>query len=84
MNTESGMIRVFVSMAADSNGGDMPKATHYHQVHDATVTDKKFRPGDEGIYQQEKQELQASEQEKKSEPMSEDEFITEQDKRTEG
>lgn len=62
----------------------MPKATHYHQLHDAAVTDKKFRPEDEGIYQQDKQELQTSEQEKKSEAMSEDEFITEQDKRTEG
>lgn len=62
----------------------MPKATHYHLVHDAMVTDKKFRPEDEGIYNHEKQELQTSEQEKKSEPMSEDEFITEQDKRTEG
>lgn len=62
----------------------MPKATHYHQLHDAAGTDKKFRPEDEGIYQQDKQELQTSEQEKKSEAMSEDEFITEQDKRTEG
>ena len=62
----------------------MPKATHFHQTHDATVTDKKFRPEDEGIYSREKQELQSSEAEKKSEAMSEDEFITEQDKRTEG
>lgn len=62
----------------------MPKSTHFHQVHDATVTDKKFRPEDEGIYEQEKQELQTSEQEKKAEAMSEDEFITEQDKKTEG
>jgi hypothetical protein len=62
----------------------MPKATHFHQVHDATVTDKKFRPDDEGIYEQEKQELRNSDNEKKAEAMSEDEFITEQDKRTEG
>ena len=62
----------------------VPKSTHFHQVHDATVTDKKFRPEDEGIYQQEKQELQQSETEKKADPMSEEEFITEQDKNTEG
>ena len=62
----------------------MPKATHYHKVHDATITDKKFRPEDEGIYSHEKQELQNSEQEKKADTMSEDEFITEQDKRTVG
>ena len=62
----------------------MPKSTHFHQVHDATVTDKKFRPEDEGIYEQEKQELQTSEQEKKADAMSEAEFITEQDKKTEG
>lgn len=62
----------------------MPKSTHFHQVRDATITDKKFRPEDEGIYEQEKQELQTSEQEKKAEAMSEDEFITEQDKKTEG
>jgi hypothetical protein len=62
----------------------MPKSTHYHQLHDAAVTDKKFRPEDEGIYQEEKQELRTSDQEKKAEPMSENEFITEQDKKTEG
>jgi len=62
----------------------MPKATHFHQVHDAAVTDKKFRPDDEGIYEQEKQELRNSDNEKKAESMSEDEFITEQDKKTEG
>ena len=62
----------------------MPKSTHFHQTHDATVTDKKFRPEDEGIYQQEKQELRSSDQEKKAEAMSEDQFITEQDKKTEG
>lgn len=62
----------------------MPKATHYHTVHDTTGTDKKFRPEDEGIYQEEKQELRTSDQEKKAEPISEDEFITEQDRKTEG
>lgn len=62
----------------------MPKGTHFHQVHDAGVTDKKTRPEDEGIYQQDKQEFRGSEEEKKSEPMSEEEFITEQDKQTEG
>ena len=62
----------------------MPKGTHFHQNHDATQTDKKFRPEDEGIYQQEKQEFQNSEQDKKADAMSEDEFITEQDKKTEG
>ncbi len=61
----------------------MPKATHFHVVNDTQNTDKKFRPDDEGLYQQEKHELQASEQEKKAEPISEDEFIAEQDKQTE-
>ena len=62
----------------------MPKATHFHQNHDAQNTDKKFSPDDEGIYQQEKHELQGSEQDKKAEAMSEEEFITEQDKQSEG
>ena len=62
----------------------MPKGTHFHVNHDTTQTDKKFRPEDEGIYQQEKQEFQNSEQDKKADAMSEDEFITEQDKKTEG
>ena len=62
----------------------MPKGTHFHKNHDGTQTDKKFRPEDEGIYQQEKQEFQNSEQDKKADAMSEDEFITEQDKKTEG
>jgi hypothetical protein len=61
----------------------MPKGTHFHQNHDAQNTDRKFRPEDEGIYQQEKHEFQGSEQEKKADAMSEDEFITEQDKQTE-
>lgn len=62
----------------------MPKGTHFHQNHDATQTDKKFRPEDEHLYAQEKQEFEESEREKKADPMSEDEFITEQDKTTEG
>lgn len=62
----------------------MPKSTHFHQNRDAQTTDKKFRPEDEGIIEREKQEFQGSEQDKKAEAMSEDEFITEQDKQTEG
>ena len=62
----------------------MPKSTHFHQNHDAQNTDRKFRPDDEGIYQQEKQEFQGSEQDKKADAMSEEELITEQDKQTEG
>ena len=62
----------------------MPKSTHFHQTKDAVITDKKFRPEDEGIYQEEKHELTGSEQEKKADPMSEEEFISEQDKKTEG
>jgi hypothetical protein len=62
----------------------MPKGTYFHQNRDGQLTDKKFRPEDEGIYEQEKQELQSSEQEKKADAMSEDEIITEQDKKTEG
>ncbi|MGI9043991.1 MAG: hypothetical protein ACR2GK_07685 [Gemmatimonadaceae bacterium] len=62
----------------------MPKSTHFHTVHDTLNTDKKFRPEDEGIYRQEKHELQASEENKKAEPVSEEEFITEQNKQNEG
>ena len=62
----------------------MPKGTHFHKNHDAQGTDKKFTPDDEGIYEQEKHELQESEQEKKADAVSEEEFITEQDKQTEG
>lgn len=62
----------------------MPKATHFHVLRDASVTDKKTRPEDEGIYQQDKQEFKESEKEKRADPISEDEFITEQDKQTEG
>jgi hypothetical protein len=61
----------------------MPKSTHFHQVRDTQVTDKKFRPEDEGIYQEEKHELQGSEQDKKAEPVSEDDFIREQDRKSE-
>ena len=43
----------------------MPKSTHQHQK-DATNTDQKFSPDDEGLYAREKQEFQGSEQEKKS------------------
>ena len=62
----------------------MPKATHFHTTHDTVSTDKKFRPQDEGIISREKQEFQQSETDKKTEPRSEEEFITEQDKNTEG
>jgi hypothetical protein len=61
----------------------MPKGTHYHLNKDAVQTDKKFRPEDEKIYQREKQEFQGSEQEKKADAMSEEKFITEQDRKTE-
>ena len=62
----------------------MPKGTHFHANRDGRMTDKKFRPEDEGIYEHEKRDFQNSEQEKKADAMSEDEFITEQDKKTEG
>ena len=58
----------------------MPKSTHFHQVRDTQNTDKKTRPDDEGIYEQEKQEFQGSEQSKKSEPVTEEEFLSEQDR----
>lgn len=62
----------------------MPKATHFHVTHDTQNTDRKFRPEDEGVIEHEKQEFQESEQEKKADAMSEEEFIAEQDKQTEG
>jgi hypothetical protein len=62
----------------------MPKGTHFHANRDGRSTDKKFRPEDEGIYEHEKRDFQNSENEKKADAMSEDEFITEQDKKTEG
>ena len=62
----------------------MPKSTHFHVTRDTVSTDKKFRPDDEGITQQEKQEFQESEQDKMADARSEEEFITEQDKQTEG
>ncbi len=58
----------------------MPKSTHFHVTRDTVGTDKKFRPDDEKLYAQEKQEFKESEQEKKSEPISEEEFIQERDK----
>lgn len=61
----------------------MPKSTHFHVTRDTVNTDKKFRPEDERIYEDEKQEFQGSEQEKKTEAVSEEELITEQDKKTE-
>lgn len=61
----------------------MPKATHFHQVHDTQNTDKKFRPDDEGIYEQEKQEFQASEQAKGSEAVTTEEFVAGQDRKNE-
>ena len=62
----------------------MPKSTHFHQVRDTMSTDKKFRPDDEGIIEQEKQEFQGSEKDKKAEAISEEDFIAEQDKQSEG
>jgi hypothetical protein len=62
----------------------MPKGTHFHQNHDARITDNGFRTDDERIHEEAKQDLRASEKDKKAEAMSEDEFITEQDKKTEG
>ena len=44
----------------------MPKTTHQHQK-DAMNTDKKFRPDDEHLYTQEKQEFQESEKAEKAE-----------------
>ncbi len=43
----------------------MPKSTHDHQ-NEAMTTDRKFRPDDEGIIAQEKQEFQESEKTKKT------------------
>jgi hypothetical protein len=43
----------------------MPKSTHQHQK-DAVNTDHKYRPGDEHVYEQDKQDFQASEREKKT------------------
>ena len=62
----------------------MPKATHFHTAHDTIQTDKKFRQDDEGITTRDKQKFQSSEQEKHSASRTEEEFITEQDKNTEG
>ncbi len=62
----------------------MPKGTHFHTTRDTIGTDKKFRPDDEGITTREKQEFQSSEKEKHSASRTEEEFITEQDEKTEG
>lgn len=51
----------------------MPKSTHFHQTRDVMGTDKKNRPEDEGIYEQEKQEFQSSEKAKKAEAIPDDE-----------
>lgn len=61
----------------------MPKPTH-HTGHDTAQTDHKFHPDDEGITTREKQAFQGSEKEKHSASRTEEEFITEQDKKTEG
>lgn len=60
----------------------MPKATHFHQVHDAMNTDAKTSPG-KGILKREKQHFQESEDNKKSAARSEQEFMHDQDKQTE-
>ena len=62
----------------------MPKSTHFHTTRDVVSTDKKFRPDDEGLITREKQEFQQSEQDKKVESRSEEEFIAEQDTNNEG
>lgn len=60
----------------------MPKSSHFH-TQDVSTTDRKNRPEDEGIIQQEKQEFQNSEKAKKSDALSEQEFITRQDEKSE-
>lgn len=62
----------------------MPKGSHFHPNHDGRMTDKKFRPEDEGIYRQEKQEFQQSEKDKKADAIPREELISEQDKNSEG
>jgi len=61
----------------------MPKSTHFHVVRDTVSTDKKFRPEDEKIYEQEKQEFQSSQKEKAAKAVSEEDFVKEQDNKTE-
>ena len=61
----------------------MPKATHFHTTHDALGTDKKLKTEDEALYAKDKREFQESEQDKKAEPVSEEEFVREQDKKSE-
>ena len=53
----------------------MPKSTHFHKVNDTRNTDTKFRPEDEGIYEEEKQEFQGSEKDKKAEQRPDDESL---------
>lgn len=62
----------------------MPKGTYFHRNHDATATEKELRTDDERIHAEAKQQFQESQQEKKAEGMTEEEFITEQDKKSEG
>lgn len=60
----------------------MPKSTHQHQAKDAMSTDKKFRPEDERILAQDKQEFQQSEKTKMHEPQSEKDFVASQDEKS--
>ena len=60
----------------------MPKGTHHYQSHDAMSTDNKSNP-DERILAHDKQEFQQSETSKKKDSKSEEEFITDQDKKNE-
>ena len=61
----------------------MPKGTHFHANHDGMSTDKKFRPEDEGIYQEEKHEFQGSEISKKADPTAEESSTEDQEKNKE-
>jgi hypothetical protein len=63
---------------------EMPKGTYFHQNHDATATEKAQLTDDERIHEEAKQDFQGSQKDKKAEAISEDEFITEQDRKTEG
>ncbi|HEY8165049.1 MAG TPA: hypothetical protein VIF83_05775 [Gemmatimonadaceae bacterium] len=44
-----------------------PQSTHFH-TNIATQTDKKSRPEDEKVYEEDKQHYQRSEEEKREEP----------------
>ncbi len=61
----------------------MPKATHFHQAHDAMGTDNKATNLDDKILAHDKQEFQQSEANKKKDPQSEQEFVNDQDKKNE-